>query len=46
MDIPERFVTILPRDLVANGVDTDQMLQNVASDLGLQCLLRSVCPDT
>ena len=27
---------------VANSVDHDQMLQNVASDLGLHCLLRPV----
>ena len=27
---------------VANCVDPDQMVQNVASDLGLHCLLRYV----
>ena len=28
----------------ANSVDPDQMPQNAASDLGLHCLLRLVCP--
>ena len=31
---------------VANTADPDQMLQNAASDLGLHCLLRPVCPST
>ena len=31
---------------MANSVDPDQMLQNVASDLGLYCLLRHVCLNT
>ena len=31
---------------VANSLDLDQMPQFVASDLGLHCLLRSVCPNT
>ena len=30
---------------VANTVDADQMLHSAASDLGLQCLLRHVCPN-
>ena len=30
---------------VTNSVDPDQMLQNAASDLGLHCLLRPVCPN-
>ena len=30
---------------MANSVDPDQMLQNAASDLGLHCLLRPVCPN-
>ena len=29
---------------MANSVDPDQMPQNAASDLGVHCLLRSVCP--
>ena len=28
---------------MANCVDPDQMLHSVASDLGLRCLLRSIC---
>ena len=28
-----------------HSVDPDQMSQNVASDLGLHCLLRPVCPN-
>ena len=28
------------------SVDTDQMPHSVASDLGLHCLLRPVCPNT
>ena len=31
---------------VENSVDPDQMPHSVASDLGLHCLLRSVCPTT
>ena len=31
---------------MANSVDPDQMPHNVASDLGLHCLLRPVCPNT
>ena len=31
---------------VASSVDPDQMPQNAASDLGLHCLLRPVCPNT
>ena len=31
---------------MANSVDPDQVPQNVASDLGLHCLLRPVCPST
>ena len=31
---------------VANGVDPDRMLHSLASDLGLYCLLRPVCPNT
>ena len=30
--------------LKANSVDSDQMIQYVASDLGLLCLLRLFCP--
>ena len=31
---------------VANNADPDQMPHSVASDLGLHCLLRPVCPNT
>ena len=31
---------------MANSVDPDQMPHSVASDLGLHCLLRPVCPNT
>ena len=31
---------------MANKVDSDQILHLAVSDLGLQCLLRLVCPDT
>ena len=31
---------------MANSVDPDQMLQNVASDLGLHCLQRPICVNT
>ena len=31
---------------MANSVDPDQMPKNVAFDLGLHCLLRTVCPNT
>ena len=31
---------------VANRVDPDQMLHSAASDLGLHCLLRPICPNT
>ena len=31
---------------MANSVDPDQMPHSVASDLGLHCLLRPVCPIT
>ena len=30
---------------MANSVDPDQMLHSAASDLGLHCLLRYVCPN-
>ena len=30
---------------MANNVDPDQMPHSVASDLGLHCLLRPVCPN-
>ena len=30
---------------MANSVDPDQMPHYVASDLGVQCLLRSFCPN-
>ena len=30
----------------ANSIDTDQMLQTAASDLGFHCLHRPVCPNT
>ena len=29
---------------MANSVDSDQMQHDAASDLGLHCLLRPVCP--
>ena len=32
--------------MVANSADPDQTPQNAASDLGLHCLLRPVCPNT
>ena len=32
--------------LVANSVDPDQTPRSAASDLGLHCLLRPVCPNT
>ena len=31
---------------MANSADPDQMPQNVASDLGLYCLQRPICPNT
>ena len=31
---------------MANSIDSDQMLQNAASDLDLYCLQRPVCPNT
>ena len=31
---------------MANSVDPDQMPHSVASDLGLHCLPRPICPDT
>ena len=31
---------------VANSVDPDQTPRSVASDLGLLCLLRPICPNT
>ena len=31
---------------MANSADPDQMPHSAASDLGLQCLLKSVCPNT
>ena len=31
---------------VANSVDSDQTMHSVASDLGLHCLLRPICPNT
>ena len=31
---------------MTNSVDPDQMLHFAASDLGLHCLLRHVCPNT
>ena len=31
---------------MANNVDPDQMPQNVASDLGLHCLLKPLCLNT
>ena len=31
---------------MANSVDPDQTPRSAASDLGLNCLLRSVCPNT
>ena len=30
---------------MTNSVDPDQMLHSVASDLGLHCFLRPVCPN-
>ena len=31
---------------MANSVNPDQMLHSVASDLGLHCLQKPVCPNT
>ena len=31
---------------MANSVDPDQMLHVAASDLGLHCLQRPICPNT
>ena len=31
---------------MANSIDPDKTLRSSASDLGLHCLLRPVCPDT
>ena len=31
---------------MANSVDPDQMLHSAASDLGLHCLQRPICPST
>ena len=31
---------------MANRIDPDQMLHSVASDLGLHCLQRLICPNT
>ena len=31
---------------MANSVDPDQMPHSVASDLGLHCLQRTMCPNT
>ena len=31
---------------MANSIDPDQTPQNAASDQGLHCLLRPVCPNT
>ena len=31
---------------VANSVDSDQMLHSAASDQGLHCLIKFVCPNT
>ena len=31
---------------MANSVDPDQMLHSAASDLGLHCLQRPICPNT
>ena len=31
---------------MANSVDPDQTPQNVASDLGLHCLQRPICPNS
>ena len=31
---------------MANSVDPDQMLHSAASDLGLHCLQRCICPNT
>ena len=31
---------------MANNVDSDQMLHSAASDLGLHCLRRPICPNT
>ena len=31
---------------MANTVDPDQMPQNAASDLGLHCLQKPICPNT
>ena len=31
---------------MANSVDPDQMLHSAASDVGLHCLQRPVCPNT
>ena len=33
-------------ELVTNSVDHDQIPHSAASDLGLRCLLKSVCPST
>ena len=43
-----RGVWVLPPTAgwVANNVDTDQTPRSAASDLGLHCLLRPVCPNT
>ena len=30
---------------MAKSVDPDETLQNTASDLGLHCLQRPICPD-
>ena len=40
------FMCIATAGLVTNIVDPDQTPQNAASDLGLHCLLRPVCPNT
>ena len=31
---------------MTNSVDPDQMLHSAASDLGLHCLQRPICPNT
>ena len=42
--IPENVCKIAR--CVANSVDPDQTPRSAVSDLGLHCLLRSVCPNT
>ena len=37
---------MLPKDGMANSVDSDQPTPKEQSDLGLHCLLRPICPHT